>query len=63
MDYDGRRYRGVIYHPHPATKRRHHQDPSTVEVIAEPIPGLTYGSEVTLIVDPAEVEIVDRPEG
>jgi hypothetical protein len=53
----GQRHPGWIYYPHPATKARHFQPPSTLEVLAPPIPGLGYGAGVTLGVDPRQVEI------
>jgi hypothetical protein len=55
--YEGRAYDGWVYYPHPETKIRNFQDPSLLEVIALPIPRLTYGSEVDVLVNPAEIEI------
>lgn len=50
-------YDGWVYHPHPETKIRNFQNPSLLEVIALPIPGLGYGGEVDVLVNPAEIEI------
>jgi hypothetical protein len=50
-------YEGWLYYPHPETKRRHFQDPSLLEVIAHPIPGISYGDEVNVLVNPEEVAI------
>jgi hypothetical protein len=50
-------YDGWVYYPHPETKIRNFQNPSLLEVIAMPIPGLGYGGEVDVLVDPAEMEI------
>lgn len=36
-------YDGWVYYPHPETKLRHFQNPSLLEVIALPIPGIRYG--------------------
>lgn len=51
-------YPGYVYYPHPETKIRHHQNPSLIEVIAEKIEGVGYGSRLTLALDPAAVEII-----
>ena len=34
----------LIYHPHPETKRAHHQSLSLLEVLAPPLPAVTIGS-------------------
>jgi hypothetical protein len=46
-------YDGWVYYPHPETKLRHFQDPSLLEAIAMPIPGIQYGDAlgVWLMVD------------
>jgi hypothetical protein len=46
-----------VYYPHPETKLRHFQDPSLLEVIAEPIPQIKYGDEVTIRLNPDEILI------
>lgn len=48
---------GLVYHPHPATKARHFQDPSTVEVLAPYIPDLRYGDAVVLQLRREEVQL------
>ena len=50
-------YEGWVYYPHPETKLRHFQNPSLMEVIAMPIPGINYGSEVSVLVNPEEIEV------
>jgi len=50
-------YDGWLYYPHPETKKRNFQDPSLLEVIARPIPGIDYGDGLIVFVDPREVEI------
>lgn len=52
VDYDG-----WVYYPHPETKIRNFQNPSLLEVIAMPIPGLGYSGEVDVLVNPAEIAI------
>jgi hypothetical protein len=50
-------YDGWVYYPHPETKLRHFQDPSLLEVIAHPIPGIKYGDEVQVCVHPDRIEV------
>lgn len=49
-------YDGWVYYPHPETKLRHFQNPSLLEVIAMGIPGINYGDELDVLVNPAEIE-------
>lgn len=49
-------YDGWVYYPHPETKLRHFQNPSLLEVIAMPIPGIQYGDELSVWVNDREVE-------
>ena len=51
-------YDGWVYYPHPETKLRHFQDPSLLEVIAEPIPELKYGDSLTVMVNPDELIVL-----
>ena len=48
---------GWVYYPHPETKLRHFQNPSLLEVIAYPIPGIKYGDEVSVLVNSIELAI------
>jgi hypothetical protein len=50
-------YDGWVYYPHPETKLRHFQDPSLLEVIAHPIPGIKYRDEVQVCVHPDRIEV------
>jgi hypothetical protein len=50
-------YDGWVYYPHPETKLRHFQNPSLLEVIAMPIPGIQYGDELSVWVNDQEIEI------
>ncbi len=52
------RYDGWVYYPHPETKKRNFQDPSLLEVIALPVPGITYGDRVRVWLNPLEIEII-----
>jgi hypothetical protein len=44
--YKGKVYEGCVYYPHPETKKRHFQDASILEVLAEHIPDLKYGDQI-----------------
>jgi hypothetical protein len=55
--YRGVEYEGWVYYPHPETKKRNFQDPSLLEVIARPIPGIRYGGKLQVRLDPEEIEI------
>jgi len=50
-------YDGWVYYPHPETKLRNFQNPSLIEVIAMEIPGIQYGDELDVMVNPAEIEV------
>jgi len=61
--FEGRRYAGWIYYPHPETKKRHFQDPSVIEIIAPFIPGLGYGDRVEIEVQLEEVSLIAEVKG
>ena len=52
-------YDGWIYLPHPETKLRNFHNPSLLEVIAMPIPGIQYGNELEALVNPDEVNVME----
>lgn len=54
---DGKRLEGLIYYPHPETKPEHFQDPTTLEVIAPLIEGLSYGMSLELELNPLQLSI------
>jgi hypothetical protein len=58
--YSQQDYEGIVYYPHPETKIRNFQDPSIVEVMAEYIPGISYGSHVELILNTVEVRVIKK---
>ena len=55
--YNDTEYEGWVYYPHPETKIRNFQDPSLLEVIAKPIPGISYGDELDILVKNEEILI------
>ena len=55
--YQGRTHNAIIYYPDPATKIGHFQDPSTVEVLTDFLPGVTYGTELEIILDTTRVTL------
>jgi hypothetical protein len=50
-------YEGWVYYPHPETKLRNFQNPSLLEVIARPIPGIQYGDTLQVWVNGDEITI------
>lgn len=48
---------GYVYYPDPATKTRHYDNPSHLQIIAPYLPGLGYGSWVELALNSAEIMI------
>ena len=50
-------YEGWVYYPHPETKKRNYQNPSLLEVIAYQIPGIEYGDELEVLVNPEEIVV------
>jgi len=59
--YKDHEYDGWVYYPHPETKKRNFQNPSLVEVIAAPIPGINYGDELEVLLNPEEITVY-RPD-
>ena len=55
--YGGGEYAGWVYYPHPETKLRNFQNPSLLEVIARPIPGLQYGDALAVWVNVDEISV------
>jgi hypothetical protein len=51
-------YEGWVYYPHPETKRRNFQNPSLLEVIARPIPGIQYGDALGVWVNTDEIKVI-----
>jgi hypothetical protein len=50
-------YEGWVYYPHPETKLRNFQNPSLLEVIARPIPGIAYGDALVVWVNLDEISV------
>ena len=55
--FQGSGYDSWIYYPHPETKKRNFQDPSILELIALPIPGISYGDRVEIEYNPLEIAV------
>ncbi len=51
-------YNGWVYYPHPETKKRHFQQPDLIEVIAGKIPGIGYGDEIEVQINPREILLI-----
>jgi len=58
--YKNIEYEGWVYYPHPETKLRNFQNPSLLEVIAYPIPGIQYGDNVQVLINTEEIAITAR---
>jgi hypothetical protein len=52
-------YDGWVYYPHPETKLRNFQNPSLLEVIALPIPGIHYGDELDVLLNQDEIAVTE----
>ena len=50
-------YDSWIYYPHPETKKRNFQAPSTLEIIAPKIAGIGYGDRIEVEINPADVAV------
>lgn len=53
--FKGEAYEGVVYYPHPETKKRHFEDASILEVLTVHIPDLNYGDWVEVELQVGEV--------
>lgn len=61
--HDGNIYEGWVYTPHPETKAAHFQPPTILEIIAPFIENLTYGDQVLLRLNPAEITLQRSASG
>ncbi len=50
-------YSGLVYYPHPETKKNHFQNASLVEVITYEIPGIQYGDVLDVEVNSSEITV------
>jgi hypothetical protein len=57
LEFQEKQNEGLIYYPHPETKRSHFQDGSVLEILAPKLEGIGYGDEVSLSLCSAEIEI------
>jgi len=55
-------YRALIYIPDPSTKPDHFQPPDIIEVIAQKIPGISYGEKVMLLYNPQFIKVIRGEE-
>lgn len=55
--YAGRAYFAFVYYPHPETKTQHFHNDQLIEVIAQPISGITYGDKLVLEYDANQLKI------
>jgi hypothetical protein len=57
VEFAGSGFKALLYIPDPATKPDHFHPPSTIEVIAQKIPNVTYGDRVILSFNPAAIRL------
>ena len=50
LEFQEEIYKAFVYYPHPETKIGHHQDASTLEIIAPKIPNIHYGDKAHLAI-------------
>ncbi|MEM9137963.1 MAG: hypothetical protein AAGB01_11535, partial [Cyanobacteria bacterium P01_F01_bin.42] len=55
--WSGQRHSGLVYYPHPETKRTHFQSNAVLELLAPELSGLAYGDRLTIRLAPSEIEI------
>lgn len=60
--FQGTRYPGWVYYPHPETKIRHFETPSIIEILTQHVPGIRYGDEVEIKLNRTKIE-VERHNG
>jgi hypothetical protein len=58
--WQGARYAGWLYWPHPETKAAHFQNASVMELILPPLKGIVVGSQLSVEVDASHLQI-DAP--
>jgi hypothetical protein len=57
VGFEGRKHRALLYIPDPVTKPDHAQASNVLEVIAEAVLGIVYGSRVVLGYNPCAIEL------
>ena len=60
VTYRTRTYKALLYIADPATKPGHHQPPTRIEVIAEKIAGIGYGSQARLHYNPSAIALIPK---
>ena len=60
LNYQGKSFNAFIYYPHPETKVTHFQNTSIIEIISEKIAGLSYGKNVSIIIDEQKIHLKDN---
>lgn len=56
--FNGIRYRGWVYYPHPETKIRHFENSSVVEILTMYVPDIQYGDEVEIELNEDEITVI-----
>ena len=58
--YQGVRYAGWVYYPHPETKIRHFENSSIIEILTQHVPGIRYGDEVEIELNGDEITVIAK---
>lgn len=58
LTYNNVTYRGMLYIPAPSTKPDHFNPPTAIDVLAEPIPDIRYGSTVELHYNAGAIRLI-----
>jgi hypothetical protein len=51
---------GLVYYPHPATKREHFQSPEVLELLLPFVEGLSYGMSLTIRIPSSQI-LIESP--
>jgi len=55
ISFNDRWYSGFVYYPRPETKTQHFHDNSTIEIITERIPEISYGDRIKIKLNSEEI--------
>lgn len=50
-------YPSFVYYPHPETKSQHFQSTSTLEILAPKVPNISYGEQVSLLLNADKLHV------
>jgi hypothetical protein len=62
LRWQGSEVAGLVYYPHPETKRTHFQSATTLEVLAPWLPGVKDGVGLEIALQPSEIRLLNPDE-